>query len=80
MSSHGFLSSKVDKNILEQHVTNDEVSDTPQEQCESGMSSNVTEATTDNSDGTSIDVHQLPVSDIYSVSIFLAVKLSYLSS
>ncbi|XP_071523246.1 uncharacterized protein [Panulirus ornatus] len=66
MSSHGFLASKVDKNILEQHVTSDEVPDAPQEQGESGISSSVTEATTDNSDGTSIDVHQLPVSDIYS--------------
>ncbi|XP_042237882.1 zinc finger protein 585A-like isoform X2 [Homarus americanus] len=66
MSSHGYLASKVDKNILEQQVTDAESANIPQEQSESGISSRLTEATTNNNDRTSIDVHQLPVSEIYS--------------
>nr|XP_045611228.1 GDNF-inducible zinc finger protein 1-like isoform X1 [Procambarus clarkii] len=66
MSSHGFLASKVDKNILEQHVTQADSANTQHEQNESVVTARLTEVSTDNSDGTSIDVHQLPVSEIYS--------------
>lgn len=65
MSSHGFVASKVDKNILEQHVTDVDGNNTLHEQSESGIT-RLTESTTQNADGTSIDVHQLPVSEIYS--------------
>lgn len=64
MSSHGIVGSKDEKNLERHDSTGETVKVIPPESGEAECPSNLTEVTS-NSDGTSIDVHQLPVSDIY---------------
>lgn len=68
MSSHGIVGSKDEKTLEKHDSTAETVKITPPESGEAECPSSLTEVTS-NSDGTSIDVHQLPVSDIYTVSV-----------
>lgn len=69
MSSHGYLSSKADKNILEQHVPEIDPTTNALRTSDSAAASVLADAVAENSDGTSIDVHQLQVPEIYAVSL-----------
>lgn len=77
MSSHGIVSSKAEKTSAERE---DEVAEAVTiavpESSEGDCPPGITEVTS-NSDGTSIDVHQLPVSDIYTVSMVIFTFLPY---
>lgn len=69
MSSHGIVGAKAEKASDEKHGEAAEsvtlaVPESSEGECASGLME-----VTSNSDGTSIDVHHLPVSDIYTVSI-----------
>ncbi|KAK4310137.1 hypothetical protein Pmani_018276 [Petrolisthes manimaculis] len=75
MSSHGILTSKADRNILtEQHMSGSEganITQQQQQQQHQQQQDNISsrlahQVTSDNTDGTSIDVHQLPGPEIYS--------------
>lgn len=70
MISHGFLASKVDKYILEQHVAHVKACNAQQKEGQLVVTSRLTDAAASNEDETSIDVQQLPVSEVYSVSIY----------
>lgn len=68
MSSHGIVHSKDDKSSEKLEESGKVTTVAAPESSEAECSSSLTEVTT-TSDGTSIDVHQLPVSDIYTVSV-----------
>lgn len=69
MSSHGIVGTQTEKTTIErQDEVTEAVTIAAAESIEAECPSGLTEVTS-NSDGTSIDVHQLPVSDIYTVSI-----------
>ncbi|XP_063589840.1 zinc finger protein 568-like isoform X1 [Penaeus indicus] len=65
MSSHGYLSSKTDKNILEQHVPEIDPTTNSLRASDSAAATVLADAVAENNDGTSIDVHQLQVPEIY---------------
>lgn len=65
MSSHGIVGTQTEKTTIErQDEVTEAVTIAAAESIEAECPSGLTEVTS-NSDGTSIDVHQLPVSDIY---------------
>ncbi|KAK3874958.1 hypothetical protein Pcinc_020147 [Petrolisthes cinctipes] len=72
MSSHGILTSKADKNLLLEHMSGSEGANITQQQQQqrqqqANISSRLSQVTSDNNtDGTSIDVHQLSGPEIYS--------------
>lgn len=68
MSSHGYLSSKTDKNVLEQHVPEIDPTANALRTGDSATATVLADAVTENNDGTSIDVHHLQVPEIYAVS------------
>ena len=69
MSSHGIVGSKDDEDLDKlEGPAGEMVTITTQESSEAECVSNLTQVTS-TSDGTSIDVHQLPVSDIYTVGL-----------
>lgn len=70
MSSHGIVGTKAEKASTEKpEGATEAVPDVVHESSEAECPSGLVEVTS-NSDGTtSIDVHQLPVSDIYTVSV-----------